>query len=845
MPHTPTLPDLPVGVVLKEVLAGLVAGNDVVLVAPPGAGKTTCVPLALLDAGWRNDRKILVLEPRRLAARAAAHRMAHLLGEQVGQTVGYRVRMDTRVGQNTVIEVVTEGILTRMLQSDPELTGVAAILFDEFHERSIHADLALALTLDVRAAVRPDLRLVVMSATLDDDRVASVLPRGTVIRSEGRAFEVETHWSDEPLPRFMEDAVVPAVRRALAETEGDILVFLPGAGEIRRVEERLAATARAQPGEWSDNTPALVIRPLHGSLSFDAQDAALQPTPPGQRKVVLATDIAETSLTIDGIRVVIDSGMRRVPVHDPGTGLTSLATRPISQASANQRRGRAGRTAPGVCYRLWTRLEESHRAPYDRPEILDADLAPLALELACWGVGDPSALTWLDAPPETAWQEAHGLLRMLEAVGGSGGATPHGRRMAGVAAHPRLAHMILAADDPWAACGVAAVLTERDRAGIRQVDLGDPRRWAGVRDAARDFASAAGCRPGPLPPEPPLGPIVALAFPERVAQRVTENEERGRGASKGGNKGAAAGSEVVFRMQNGQLVHCSTDDPLARSAFLAVASTGGAGPRSRIFLAAPLSGVDVRRLAEGSGNGSGGGSGGVELVSTLSFDPTAERVVARLEERWGALVLKSGPDPAADPMDIAHVLCEEIRSRGLHVLPWEKESRQVADRLRFLHARDPEWPDRSEETLHEWLEPHLVGMASLTDLKRVDLVQALLSGVDRQAFERRAPARIQVPSGSRIAVDWSSADGPVLAVRLQEVFGMTRTPMVDDGKVPVVLHLLSPAHRPVQVTTDLAGFWTSSYHDVRKDMRGRYPKHWWPENPLDAEPTTRTIKRNQ
>jgi ATP-dependent helicase HrpB len=443
--RSPTFPDLPVGEVLPELLAGLAGGKDAVLVAPPGAGKTTCVPLALLDASWRSGRKILVLEPRRLAARAAAGRMAHLLGERLGQAVGYRIRMDTRVGPSTVIEVVTEGILTRMLQSDPELSDVAAVVFDEFHERSIHADLALALTLDVRQAVRPDLRLVVMSATLDDDRVASVLPRGIVIRSEGRLFDVETHWSDQPMPRFMDDAVVPAVRRALGEAEGDILVFLPGAGEIRRVADRL------------EGVPGIVTRPLYGSLSFDAQDAALQPAPPGLRKIVLATDIAETSLTIDGIRVVIDSGMRRVPLHDPGTGLTTLVTRPISQASANQRRGRAGRTAPGVCYRLWTRLEETHREPFDRPEILDADLTPLALELACWGVGDRLALAWLDAPPEKAWREAVTVLRMLGAVGGSGGATPHGRRMAGFAAHPRLAHMILAADDTWAACGVAAV----------------------------------------------------------------------------------------------------------------------------------------------------------------------------------------------------------------------------------------------------------------------------------------------------------------------------------------------------------------------------------------------------
>lgn len=812
---------LPIEHVLPEILFALDGGKDVILSAPPGAGKTTLVPLRLLDAPWRDGKRILMLEPRRLAARAAARRMAHLLGEEVGRRVGYRVRLESRVGPETIIEVVTEGILTRMLQSDPSLGDVACILFDEFHERSIHADLALALTLEARAAFRDDVRVVIMSATLDDERLGQLLPEAAQIRSEGRLFDVDTHYSDSPLPEWPADAVAGAVRRALSDTtDGDVLVFLPGQGEIMAVRDRL------------DSMQGVDVLPLFGALSFAEQDRAMAASPAGRRKVVLATDIAETSLTIEGVRVVVDSGIRRVPLFDPASGMTRLVTRPISQASANQRRGRAGRTAPGVCYRLWTRLEQEHKVPFDPPEILGADLASLALELACWGVDDASTLTWLDPPPRAAMRDARGLLALLRALDTRGRVTPHGRDLARMAAHPRLAHMMRSAADARQATVIAAILTERDfvEHTVRQSDMAirvdavlggraavpvvTP-RLKRVQQVAKDLGRHAG-KHGTVTG---IGSLVASAYPDRIAQRVD-------------------GEQDQFRLRSGQLCSLHGDDVLHASPFLAVASLGGRSTKPIIFLAAALTEAEVRDVCGED----------IEMVQVVTFDAGTERVEARRQEVCGGLILASAPLSKPDAAVVAEEMLRAIRERGHHVLPWSKETEQLRDRLAFLSSRDPSWPSRKLEAAREWLLPMLDGMRSFKDLKRLDMREALLYGLDwarRQELERRAPERLEVPSGSRIAIDYSDPSAPVLAVRLQEVFGMQQTPAIDDGRAPLVVHLLSPAHRPIQVTSDLAGFWTSSYADVRKDMRGQYPKHQWPEDPLSATPTARTTKRRR
>ncbi|MFT4604123.1 MAG: ATP-dependent helicase HrpB [Rhodothermales bacterium] len=813
------------------MLAALRDRHEVVLQAPPGAGKTTLVPLSLLRAPWLKNQKIIVLEPRRLAARAAARRMAFLLGERIAETVGYRVRMDTKIGPGTQIEVVTEGILTRMIQTDPSLEGVGCVIFDEFHERSLHADLGLALTLDARSVLRDDLRLVVMSATLDGDRVAALLDDAPIVSSEGRLFPVTTQYLDRtPGPRIATTAAV-AVQKALSETEGDILVFLPGVGEIRRTEEQLE-------GVDAD------VRPLFGALSFEQQDAAIRPSE-GRRKVVLSTDIAETSLTIEGVRVVVDSGLSRGPMFDPDSGMTRLVTRSTSLASADQRRGRAGRLAPGVCYRLWTRIDHAARAAFDEPEIAQADLAPLLLELALWGIADPNALRWMDRPPASAVESARALLLQLGALDASG-ITPHGRVVARTGLHPRLAHMVAASARTGhgrLACALAALLEERDlfrgRASEVPTDIrlrlhallgsGRERSIPGVtldratlrraaernRDLARKNLKTGKQRTGGDAGIEAAGVLVALAYPDRVAQRVRDGH---------------------FRLRNGRPVQIPYDDPLSDSAFLAVATVGGGQDRHRAFLAAPLSREEIEATF----------SSQIEDTEVTSWDAAAERVVAVRRRFLGAVVLEESALSNPDPALTAVTLLDEIRRRGAHLFPWDKPSRQLQARLAFLQPRDPAIPDRSDGGLlaDDQLVPFLIGMKRLTDLRKLDLGSILLNGMDwplRQAMDRRAPTHFQVPSGSRIPIDYSNSQSPVLAVRLQEVFGLTETPLVDG--IPLTMHLLSPAQRPVQVTQDLKGFWASSYFDVRKDMRGRYPKHHWPENPLDAAPTARAKRR--
>ena len=823
---------LPIEAVIPALRAALGEAGAAVLQAPPGAGKTTRVPLALIDEPWLAGGKIVMLEPRRLAARAAARRMAQTLGERVGETVGYRVKMDTKVGRDTRVEVVTEGVLTRMLQSDPSLEGVGLVIFDEFHERSLHADLGLALVLQSRAVLRDDLRVLVMSATLEGEPVAALLGGAPVVTSEGRSHPVDTRYLARPVEGHSEPAVARAVRAALAEHDGDLLVFLPGAAEIRRVEDLLA-----------DEGPGVRVTPLHGNLAQEAQDAAVEPSRPGQRKVVLATSIAETSLTIEGVRVVVDGGWMRVPHFSPRTGMTRLETVRVTRASADQRRGRAGREGPGVCYRLWTEGEQAALVPHGVPEILEADLAPLALELAAWGVRDPAELAWLDPPPAAAYAQARELLTQLGALDAGGGITAHGRRMASMALHPRLAHMVLRAAEMGlggVACELAALLANRDvfrgregappdadvRLRVEAMRGGrlPPATWSVDRDAARRVAEEArqlarslGVRPGEGSADA-SGVLLALAYPDRIAQR----------RPGGGGR---------FLLRNGRGAVFAHPQPLAEAAYLVAAELAGHGRESRVFLAAPLELADLEAHFADQ----------METEEAVAWDSEAGAVRARRRERLGALVLRESHLADADPERITAALLEGIRERGLAALPWSKSARQLQERLVFLRHSDPSWPDASDAGLlaglEAWLAPHLHGAASLVRLDLTAVLESMLAWDQRRRLDEQAPTHIDVPSGSRIPIDYSDPEAPVLAVRLQEVFGWTETPRIAGGRVPLTLHLLSPAHRPVQVTRDLASFWRTTYFDVKKDLKGRYPKHYWPDDPLAATATHRARPR--
>ncbi|HTI86017.1 MAG TPA: ATP-dependent helicase HrpB [Alphaproteobacteria bacterium] len=826
---TAKLSDLAIAPLLPEIGTTLQSSTRLVLEAPPGAGKTTGVPLALLDCEWLRSRSILVLEPRRIAARAAAARMASLLGETPGDTVGYRTRLDSRVGPNTRIEVVTEGILTRHIQNDPELAGVGAVLFDEFHERNLTADLGLALALDSAKALRPDLRIVVMSATLDGQSVARLLNSAPVLRAEGRTFPVETRHLPAPITGKLVPGVVAAVKRALSETDGDMLVFLPGEREIRSAERALI-----------EDVPDAFVVPLYGALAPAAQDRVFAPAPDGARKIVLSTSIAETSLTIDGIRVVVDSGFAREPRFDPATGMTHLETVRVSQASADQRRGRAGRTAPGVCYRLWPEAATKGLTPRATPEILQADLAPLALELAQWGTNDPSTLAWLDPPPAAAYGEATELLRELEALDANGHLTTHGRAMARLPLHPRLAHMTIMARDlglVYEASLLAALLTERDilagPAAIRDADVRlriDVLHRAStavppgmsVRDSGRKRALAAARQirgvlradePTHTPRIEELGLLVALAYPDRIAQQ--------RGSS--------------YRLANGRGAALPDGDPLAREPWLAVAEVGGGDKDGRIFLAAPLTRDEIdKHFAQEIAN-----------VDTVEWNARTESVEARRQRRLGALALDDSHWRDAPPDRIAAALLDGVRALGLNALSWSDAARQLRTRVTFLRSldgTDGDWPDLSDTTLlaslDDWLLPYLAGKRNRRDLESLDLTSILgdrLSWEQRRRLDAEAPRLIRMPSGREVILEYGG-DVPVLAARLQDFFGMADTPRIGGGRVPLSLHLLSPAGRPVQVTRDLAGFWKGSYAEVRKDMRGRYPKHRWPEDPATAEP---------
>jgi ATP-dependent helicase HrpB len=827
---------LPIESALPELKAALANAGAAVLQAPPGAGKTTRVPLALLDEPWLRGRRMVMLEPRRLAARAAARHMARLLGQDVGGTVGYRVRMETRVGPTTRVEVVTEGVLTRMLQSDPALEGVGLVIFDEFHERSLHADLGLALTLQSRALIRDNLRLLVMSATLDGGPVAALLGDAPVVTSAGRGFPVDVRYLPNRVEGRIEPAVARTVRQAVESSEGDVLVFLPGAGEIHRVEEMLRDAGLP---------PHLRVMPLYGNLPQPAQDEAIAPSPPGRRKVVLATSIAETSLTIEGVRVVVDSGLMRVPRFSPRTGMTRLETVTVSRASAEQRCGRAGRMAPGVCWRMWPEHAHAGLVPHGTPEILDADLAPLALELAAWGVADPAELAWLDPPPPAAFAQARELLRELGALDAAGAATPHGREMAELPLHPRLAHLLLrgrALGAGGVACDLAALLSERDvfRRGDAPPDADLRLRLEALRDAAAGRRARGPADAGALHrvlaesrewrrrlrvrdegDASAAGVLLALAYPDRIGQR--RPGKRGR-----------------YLLRSGRGAALAENDPLAASPYLVAAELDGQGRESRVYLAAPVEVDEIERhFAEQ-----------VEREELIEWDNDAEAVRARRRERLGAIVLREAAISNPDPDVVAAGLLKGLAEEGIGSLPWSKGAEQLRERIAFLHRHDPSWPDVSDAALEaglaEWLGPYVYGMARLDEVQRIDLHEVLLGMVGwerRNALDELAPSHLAVPSGSRIPIDYSDPEAPVLAARLQELFGMTETPRIAGERVPLTIHLLSPAHRPVQVTRDLASFWRSGYFEVKKDLKGRYPKHYWPDDPLQAQATSRVRPR--
>lgn len=808
---------LPVHEILPELKSSLRETPAAVLVAPPGAGKTTVVPLELLAEPWMGQGKIIVLEPRRLAARAAAERMAKTLGEPVGRTVGFRVRMQSKVSAATRIEVVTEGVFTRMVLADPELAGVACVIFDEFHERSLDADLGLALARDAQGLLRDDLRLLVMSATLDGAAVARLLGDCPVVESQGRAFPVDTRYLGRDERLRLEDRVVRAVEKALAEETGSILVFLPGQGEILRTAERLAERVRR---------PDVDIDPLYGALGPAEQDRAISPAPPGRRKVVLATSIAETSLTIEGVRVVIDGGLARVPRFDPASGLTRLATVRVSRAAADQRRGRAGRTEPGVCYRLWDEAETRALPAYADPEILDADLSGLALDLARWGAKDAADLAFLDPPPAAAFAEARSLLVRLEALTPEGVLTPHGQALAEVPLPPRLAHMVLKAAETGQAARaarIAALVTERGLGG-RDADLRhrleglERDRSPRARDAralADRWASLAGKagRGEPLSD----GLLLAFAYPERIAR--------------------ARGPRGEFQLVSGRGAFLESTDALARETWLAVAELGGGDRRDRILLGAPLDEAEL--LAAFTG----------QLTTEDRLEESGGGRLRSLRlTRLGRLVVREQVDDNPDPTLIARALADRVRAEGVKVLPWGAAAESLRERLAFLRARDAAWPDLSDAALagrlDDWLTPLLTGVRRLSDLRPDVLDGALRTLVPwdlQRRLEAEAPARWTAPTGNSFAVDYAAEGGPKVEVRVQEVYGLAEHPTV--GGVPLTLSLLSPAHRPIQTTRDLPGFWKGSWKDVRTDMRGRYPRHVWPEDPAAAAPTTRAKPR--
>ncbi len=836
MPLPAAIASLAVAPLLPEIAATLARTTNAVVEAPPGAGKSTAVPLALCGADWLGTRRILMLEPRRLAARAIATRMAALLGEPVGRKVGYRTRLDTRVGRDTQVEVVTEGILTRMLQSDPSLEGVAIVIFDEFHERSLNADLGLALCLDAQAQLRDDLRLLVMSATLDTAAVSRLLGDAPVLRAEGRSFPVDTRYLGRTSVDSLVRDVTNAVRRACAETVGDLLVFLPGAPEIRRVQRAL---------EQEQPVANARVLPLYGDLTAAEQDAALAPDPGGTRRIILSTSIAETSLTIAGVRVVVDAGFARRACFDPVSGMSRLETLRVSRAAADQRRGRAGRLGPGHCYRLWREEDERSMAAEMPPEILDADLAPFALELACWGLQDATPLRLLDQPPAAAFAQARALLETQGALDVSGRVTAHGRAMAALGAHPRLAHLLIEGSrlgHGALAADIAAVLSERDLlrgpGAARDVDLrlrldalrtghvalADAAVDRGARERMRRAAGRWRAQLGIAAPSGTehgdAGALLALAYPDRV--------------------GRARGADRRYLLSGGRGAVIRDPQLVTQSEFIVAAELDAGDREARVFLAAPITREVIEREFAPR----------ITRQSRIEWDAREEAVLAMQSEQLGALVLVERRLVDPDPARVTAALITGIRSLGLAALPWSPAANALRHRLAFARRVEPEasppWPDTGDDallsSLEDWLAPWLDGMTRRAHLARLDLAAALRSRLDYgqgKRLDSLAPTHLEVPSGSRIAIDYGDPAAPFVAVRLQEVFGLLETPRVGGGRVPLTLSLLSPAQRPVQVTRDLGSFWRRGYAEVRRELKGRYPKHYWPEDPFTATPTRR------
>jgi ATP-dependent helicase HrpB len=811
---------LPIDDVLAELSAALAARSSAVLVAPPGAGKTTRVPLALLDAAWLGTRnKILVLEPRRIAARGAAERMAKTLAERVGDTVGLRARMVSKSGPKTRIEVITEGVFTRMILDDPSLDGIGAVLFDEFHERSLDADLGLALALESQKALREDLRILVMSATLDGARVAALLDEAPIIESEGRAYPVETRYLGRDATRRIEDQVTDAIGRALRAELGSLLVFLPGQGEIKRVEERL---------QNINMDPNVILAPLYGAMDIAAQDRAIEPASAGQRKVVLATAIAETSLTIEGVRVVIDSGVQRVPRFEPDAGVTRLETVRVSRASADQRRGRAGRTEPGVCYRLWDEPQTASLRPFTEPEIRSADLSGLLLDLAEWGVTDPATLSWLDPPAASAVSAAREELQAIGALDAGGRITPDGRRVRALPLPPRLARMVLAAQS-FQAAELAAILVERGLGG-NDTDLDHrlsnfrrdrSRRAEDMRRLATGWAKTAGAANGAR--DASAANLLALAYPDRIAK--------------------ARGASGQYLLASGRGAHLDPADGLAREPYLVVAELQGTAAATRILAAARLEEAELFELARDR----------IVDRDELAFDAAAGAIRARRLRRLDAITLASESRAVTPSSETAALLARGAAAGGIDRLPWSKAQEQLRHRIAFLRTAEgaaTAWPDLSDTALSQsvetWLAPYLERATKLTDIDAAILgsaLDALIPWDLKRKLEADAPTHFEAPTGNSHPIDYDGPGAPALSIRVQELYGLRQHPAIAGGRLPLTLNLLSPARRPIQITRDLPGFWTGSWSAVKSEMKGRYPRHLWPDDPANALPTARAKPR--
>lgn len=818
--------DLPVKEAISKVRRNLSAENTLIVTAPPGAGKSTLLPLSLLDEPWLEGKKILMLEPRRLAARTIAARMSFLLGEDVGQTVGYRIRFENRTSSSTRIEVLTEGILTRMLLSDNDLEGVGLVIFDEFHERSIFADTALALCREAQQVLRPDLRIMIMSATLDMPQLSSLL-KAPVVESQGKQYPVEIIYTGNRDVMMLPEMTARVIAKAVQEQQGDTLVFLPGEAEIRRCEEIL-----------NNQLPGFAIHPLYGMLPQNQQNSAIVPNKYGMRKIVLATSIAETSLTIEGIRIVVDTGYARTSRFDPRSGLSRLETIEISKDSADQRAGRAGRLSPGTCYRMWTKATHDRLADHRIPEILEADLAPLVLDMACWGIMDVRQLTWLDLPPKAHLAQASDLLHMLNALE-NGKITEQGRKMHDLPCHPRIAHLLLMAEESdlslALATDIAAILEERDplpkEAGIdinlriealrrQRQEKRMPRSMERIEKVASSYRNIFGIREDNSPVNPyETGVLLVHAYPERIAC-------------------ARPGNNAQFQLSNGTYAMAGHKDDLAHESWLAVSNVDARDGMGKIFMASPLNPKDLAPL--------------VKEQEVITWDTRKGGLISTRDLRIGSIVLQSKQLPNPDPKYLIQAISDAVKKEGESLLDFNEEVVQWQNRVLSIRQWRPqeEWPDVSTTTLlltnMEWLSPSLDRIKRPEDLKKIDLIPILsqLLGWEKQsALDKLAPVKIEVPSGSHIRIQYfANGASPVLAVRLQEVFGMAETPRINDGRTPLLLHLLSPGFKPVQVTADLRSFWDNAYFEVKKDLKARYPKHSWPDDPWTAQ-ALRSTKR--